>query len=100
MNSFHATFRRISGYGAPLMVFVVEDLAGFGGCSLGWLSDYVTVKTNSLKTTAHELGHACNLLHQKDAHNLMHPSSMRLEPVTLTAWQIAVLRASRHVTLL
>lgn len=99
-NSFHATVRRITGYGAPLMVFVVEDLAGFGGCSLGWLSDYVTVKTRSLKTTAHELGHACNLLHRKDVHNLMHPSSVRVDPVILTSWQIALLRASRHVTLL
>jgi hypothetical protein len=99
-NSFHATVRRISGYGAPLMVFVVEDLSGFGGCSLGWLSDYVTVKTGSLKTSAHELGHACNLLHHRDEHNLMHPSSVRFSTVTLNPWQIALLRASRHVTLI
>lgn len=99
-ESFHSTFRRISGYGAPVMIFVVEDLAGFGGCSLGWLSDYVTVKTGSLKTSAHELGHACNLLHHTDEHNLMHSSSVRFDSVTLKTWQIALIRASRHVTLI
>jgi hypothetical protein len=99
-QAFHSSFQRISGYAAPLMVFVVEDLSGFGGCSMGWLSDYVTVKTRSLRTTAHELGHACNLLHHKGEDNLMNPSSPHLNTVTLTGWQIALMRASRHVTMI
>ena len=98
------------------MIFVVEDLDGFGGCSIGWLSDYVTVKTRSLRTAAHEIGHACNLLHPKQkkqdqdhdhdhSHpeeepiNLMDPKSPRFSKVALRPWQIALLRSSRHVTL-
>jgi len=96
---FETGLRRLTGYGAPIAIFVVKDLSGFGGCSIGWLSDYVTVKHNSLSTTAHELAHACNLLHREDEHNLMHPNSGSLAVVEMTTWQIAMLRASRHVTL-
>lgn len=98
ISLFNSGLRRLSGYGAPVTVFIVQDLNGFGGCSLGWLSDYVTVKFNSLATTAHELGHACNLFHRQDVTNLMHPSSVRQPSVHLTNWQIAMLRSSRHVT--
>jgi hypothetical protein len=96
---FDSGFRRLTGYGAPVTVFVVQEIKGFAGCSLGWLSDYVTVESKHLFTAAHELGHACNLLHRKDRANLMHPSSGKQETILLTSWQIALLRASRHVTL-
>jgi len=96
---FDSGFRRLTGYGAPVTVFVVKDLSGFGGCSLGWLSDYVTVKHSSQRATAHELGHACNLFHRHDRENLMHPNSGSLDDVQMTPWQIAMLRASRHATL-
>lgn len=95
---FQSGLRRITGYGAPVTVMVVKDIGKFGGCSLGWLSDYVTVKYTSIYTTAHELGHACNLLHRKDTNNLMHPSAGRQEEILLTDWQIALLRSSRHIT--
>lgn len=95
---FDSGIRRLTGYGAPITVFIVQDIGKFGGCSLGWLSDYVTVKHTSLMTTAHEVGHACNLLHRKDRDNLMHPSSGRQEIIHLTSWQIAMIRASRHIT--
>lgn len=95
---FESGLRRITGYGAPITVMVVKDIGKFGGCSLGWLSDYVTVKFSSMYTTAHELGHACNLLHREDKNNLMHPSSGRQEDIILTNWQVAFLRASRHIT--
>lgn len=97
-NFFETGLRRITGYGSPITVFAVPDIVGYGGCSLGWLTDYVTVQYNSLLTTAHELGHACGLGHRTDTQNLMHPSSGRLREVTMTDWQIAVIRASRHVT--
>jgi len=97
---FDSGFRRLTGYGAPVTVFVVQEIRGFAGCSLGWISDYVTVEHNHLFTTAHELGHACNLLHRHDTANLMHPSSGKQETILLTDWQIAMLRASRHITLI
>jgi hypothetical protein len=97
-NFFETGPRRLTGYGSPITVFAVPDIVDFGGCSLGWLTDYVTVQHNSLLTTAHELGHACGLGHREDTQNIMHPSSGRLREVTMTSWQIAVIRASRHVT--
>ncbi|HWM13488.1 MAG TPA: hypothetical protein VNO56_03335 [Gaiellaceae bacterium] len=101
-----AFFRRFSarrgtgGSGAPVTVFVVRDVLGKAGCSLGPLVDYVTVDMGALKgrtrrVLVHELGHACGLPHSGAAENLMLPKRMgeRLQP-----WQVAVLRTSRHVT--
>lgn len=100
-----AFFRRFgarspaSGSGAPITVFVVRDVLGKAGCSLGPLVDYVTVdmgalRGRTLRVLAHELGHACGLPHSRLADNLMLPTRMgdRLE-----SWQVAVLRSSRHV---
>ncbi|NIV11058.1 MAG: hypothetical protein GWN62_07115 [Aliifodinibius sp.] len=95
---FQTSVRRLTGYGAPVTVFVVKNIGKFTGCSLGWLSDYVTVKHDHIFTTAHELGHACNLLHMSDRANLMHPSSGKQKTILLETWQIALLRASRHIT--
>lgn len=101
-----AFFRRhrdrggLTGSGAPITVFVVRDVLGKAGCSLGPLVDYVTVDTTALtgrrlRVLAHELGHACGLPHSASPENLMLPSRMgdRLQP-----WQVAVFRSSRHVT--
>ena len=101
-----AFFRRFmvrpgrDGGGAPVTIFVVRDVLGKAGCSLGPLVDYVTVDMTALtgrtkRVLAHELGHACGLPHSRAAENLMLPSRMgeRLQP-----WQVAVLRSSRHVT--
>jgi hypothetical protein len=88
------------GRGAPLTVFVVRDVVGKCGCSLGPLGDYVTIDPAGLSTTtrrilAHELGHSCGLRHVGDEGNLMRP---RGPGERLTRWQRAVLRSSRHVT--
>jgi hypothetical protein len=101
-----AFFRRhreragVTGSGGPIMVFVVRDVLGKAGCSLGPLVDYVTVdmsalKSRRLRVLAHELGHACGLPHSSAPENLMLPARMgdRLQP-----WQVAVFRSSRHVT--
>ena len=62
----HREPARASGSGAPITVFVVRDVLGKAGCSLGPLVDYVTVdmsalKSRRLRVLAHELGHACGL---------------------------------------
>lgn len=101
-----AFFRRFgvrgpaSGSGAPITVFVVREVLGKAGCSLGPLVDYVTVDLGALRgrtkrVLVHELGHACGLPHSRLVENLMLPRRMgdRLE-----SWQVAVLRSSRHVT--
>jgi hypothetical protein len=101
-----AFFRRhcergtVTGSGGPITAFVVRDVLGKAGCSLGPLVDHVTVDMSALKgrrlrVLAHELGHACGLPHSGAPENLMLPKAMgdRLQP-----WQIAVFRSSRHVT--
>ena len=92
--------RRATGSGAPVTVFVVREVLGKAGCSLGPLADYVTVDMTALRgrtrrVLVHELGHACGLPHSRAAGNLMLPKRMgeRLQP-----WQVAVLRSSRHVS--
>jgi hypothetical protein len=94
------TLGTVTGSGAPITAFVVRDVLGRAGCSLGPLVDYVTLdmgalKGRTLRVLAHELGHACGLPHSDDEENLMLPKSMgkRLE-----SWQVAVFRGSRHVT--
>jgi hypothetical protein len=88
------------GQGSPITVFVVRDVVGKCGCSLGPLGDYVTIDPDGLRTRtrrilAHELGHSCGLRHVSDEANLMRARSPGEH---LTRWQRAVLRSSRHVT--
>ena len=89
------------GRGAPLTVFVVRDVVGKCGCSLGPLGDYVTIDPSGLAGTrrilVHELGHSCGLPHSKREANLMRPQG---PGERVTRLQRAVLRTSRHVTYL
>lgn len=94
---FYTGFRRFFGCGVPVTIYIVRNISKKIGCSLGWLSDYVTIKKGHLKAIPHELGHACNLLHRNDPHNLMYPIGLTSED--LSPWQTALLRASRHVTI-
>ena len=106
---FYGNFRRLIGYGAPLVVFVLRKVEGKLGCSLGPLVDYVTTSGDGIKRDisliAHECGHACGLAHCGDfssgcdegnKNNLMYPNAGR--NTKLNRWQVAVLRNSRHVT--
>ena len=99
-------FRRLAargggiGRGAPVTVFVVRDVVGKCGCSLGPLGDYVTIDPRGLEVPhilAHELAHSCGLAHRNGEGNLMRA---RAPGAHLTAWQRGVLRSSRHVTYL
>ncbi len=97
-RNFYGNFRRLLGYGAPLTVFIVADVGGPSilGCSLGPLTDYATSDVGNGTTIAHEVGHACNLPHKNDGTNLMNPTVAGGS--SLKTWQVAMIRASRHVT--
>ncbi len=95
---FYSNGRRVIGYGAPIIVFIVRSVGSGGGCSLGPLTDYVVVERGrgpDSGTIAHEIGHACNLLHADDPSNLMNPDRSGNQ---LTRFQVAMVRASRHVS--
>ena len=99
-NRFRAGYRFL-GRGAPLTVFVVRDVVGKCGCSLGPFGDYVTIDGGGLGGTrrilAHELGHSCGLPHTSREGNLMRP---RGPGERMTRLQRAIFRGSRHVTYL
>jgi hypothetical protein len=97
-DCFPGSFRRIIGYGAPIVPFAVRHLGtNEAGCSLGPLADYVTVifSLDNQRALAHELGHACNLWHDDGNDNLMKPDGVN---ASLGRFQVALLRASRHIT--
>lgn len=83
----------------PITVFVVRNVDGKQGCSLGPLTDYVTVDLDGVKTDslmAHEIGHSCGLWHLSDSGNLMYAGSARGDKVRW--WQKNLFRSSRHVS--
>jgi hypothetical protein len=94
---FYGNFRRLIGYGAPVVIVVVRDVDGGStlGCALGPLTDYLVVEGSNPICIAHELGHSCNLWHIDESGNLMNPSCGNR---SLHWWQVAILRNSRHVT--
>lgn len=95
---FEGAWRRLIGWAAPVVVYVVRGVAGAtDGCSLGPASDYVTIEGKDSACLAHEIAHACSLLHHGDKDNLLHPKCGGIE---LTRLQRALLRNSRHVALI
>lgn len=105
---FDDSFFRFSGIGGSVVVIVVRSVAGqTTGCSLSLLTDYVTLERGTLLSPtadatvmAHELGHACSLLHVDDGSNLMNRTSSAgsLRGSKLEAGQVTLLRGNRHVT--
>lgn len=91
-----------TGYGAPVTVFIVRNISNKGGCSLGPLTDYVTLEAGMLdrarhRLLAHEVAHACGLWHSSTKENLMFPKGPGDK---LSHWQAMLLRNSRHVTII
>jgi hypothetical protein len=98
---FWGNAQRLVGFGAPIGAFAVRSYTtSDDGCSLSpGETDYVTVnfRAKHPRTLPHELAHACWLPHDpdNDPNNLMNPSGVG---VSLSRLQVAILRASRHVT--
>lgn len=83
----------------PVSVFVVKSIKGATGCSLGPMTDYITLDPFGAKdatTLAHELAHACGLWHLNDRSNLLWNRNNRGDKIRW--WQKNIFRGSRHVT--
>ena len=89
----------LTGLFYPVTVFVVLDIDHASGCSLGPLTDYVTLDPDGAKnasTLAHEIAHACGLWHLTTRSNLLWRNSSRGDAVKW--WQKNIFRSSRHIT--
>ena len=96
-GSFFAS--NLSGSFYPVTAFVVLDIDHASGCSLGPLTDYVTLDPDGAKnasTLAHELAHACGLWHIRSKSNLLWRTFSRGDETKW--WQKNIFRGSRHVT--
>jgi hypothetical protein len=97
---FTDSFRRVIGYGAEIVVFIVHDVTPdrTNGCSFASTHNYVVIEakpTDQAFVAAHEMGHACWLPHVSDPADLMNPVTPSANP-TLTDLQISVIRWSKH----
>lgn len=82
----------------PITVFIVRDVKGKNGCSLGPFSDYVVLDIDGAlveNVMMHEMGHSCNLWHSGSRSNLMWHDINRGDKVKW--FQKNLLRSSRHV---
>ncbi|HEY5969285.1 MAG TPA: hypothetical protein VIU35_15005 [Chitinophagaceae bacterium] len=96
-GSFFAS--NLTGSFYPVTAFVVLDIDHASGCSLGPLTDYVTMDPDGSKngsTLAHEIAHACGLWHLQSNSNLLWRTFSRGDEIKW--WQKNIFRASRHVT--
>lgn len=108
-NCFFGNWRRLTGLGSPVVIFVVQSIDGSAnaGCGL-WAPNYLTITVGGAVAAkpspllAHELGHMCNLWHICDAPNLMCARDATcttcLDGSVLDSWQETLVRASRHVS--
>lgn len=96
-GSFYAANLRTPIY--PVTAFVVLSIKGATGCSLGPMTDYVTLDHSAARDNsilAHELAHACGLWHLRDQENLLWNRKNRGDKTNW--WQKNIFRGSRHVT--
>jgi hypothetical protein len=96
----------VIGLASPLYAFAVKDVIGKNGCSLWLFSNYLTFEAgntcaNGFTHLAHEMGHACGLLHpaSDDPTNLMNPDCVAPPGRDqLSGFQKSILRGSKYVT--
>ncbi len=92
----------VVGLGSPIYAFAVTKIKGKNGCSLGPLTNYVVFEAgntcNGNTHLAHEVGHACNLLHTSDTTNLMYKSCRASGRNQLSGFQKLIVRGSKYVT--
>lgn len=96
-GDFFAAYLRAPIY--PVTVYVVMSIKGATGCSLGPMTDYVTLDHGAVRDNsilAHELAHACGLWHLRDKENLLWNRKNRGDKTNW--WQKNICRSSRHVT--
>jgi hypothetical protein len=105
-------WRRVTGWGGELMVFVVEQITpAMPGCSFGPSHNWFFVEASAFGlesgdplTLPHEIGHACGLIfpnmgHHPSPDNLMFAGGSRTA-ATLNRFQRAVVRNSKHCTVI
>lgn len=116
-NLYWGGGRRLSGYGKGIVVFAVRSFVGGGvaGCSLGPLTDYVTVdfdipaspssmvNLSQYSVMAHEVVHSLGVTHSDDGNNLMFETSPSPIPEgNLNRWltdgQVFIMRCSNRVS--
>ncbi len=100
-----AYFNSLAGIGLftrRLSVIIVRTMEVHNGRSFGPMVNFVLVEKqyfedpkNQATIVAHEIGHACGLLHRKPKENLMHQPDDRREK--LSRLQSSVMRGSRFV---
>lgn len=99
LECFYGSWRKLTGYGASITIFVIRSMEEGLGRSLGPLTDYVVIggrQAIDITDVAHEMGHACYLLHDGDSGNLMLSGAPR--GTSLSWLQTVIVRSSRHVT--
>lgn len=79
-------------------VWVDTISSGERGCYMTPESFVLVASSGAVDTLAHEMGHACDLLHRDEPDNLMNTPSRTAS--NLTGFQCCTIRTSRFVTLL
>lgn len=98
-------FNALAGIGfftRRLSVIIINTMEEHNGRSFGPAANFVLVEKkyfdnpkNQATIVAHEIGHACGLLHRLPKENLMHRDDDRKEK--LSHWQSSVVRGSKFV---
>ena len=96
----------IVGLGSPIYAICVRSIKDKNGCSLWWLTNYLTfeppVTANCSGGThlAHEMGHCCGLARHDDGDtsNLMYRKCQNPGRDQMSAFQKSIVRGSKYAT--